>query len=748
MNENILLSARIQSFTRVELVFRNPPSHASLNDFFIGGGALLSHFSISGRTVILETSPLDVTRQYRIKVRGAGERDLMPDGVLDRFFSEKPLGAKSEQGNTAFRLFAPRATRVHLVLFDRPEDRSGTEWPMTKDADGVWETVIEGTRFGACYGYRVWGNAHATELFNPDAVVSDPYSEAVVSLNHFTHASKSLVPAARDFEWEAPGWICPDLEDLVIYEMHVRDATIHVGSGIRPEWRGSYLGLTETGQAGGLDYVRSLGVNAVELMPCQEFSNLEPDFQNPFIGLLNTWNPYARNHWGYMTSHYFAPESYYASGGSLEPGRMSGADGRQVNEFKRMVDAFHKAGIAVILDVVYNHVSQYDLNPFKLIDKKYYFRLDDNQDFTKNSGCGNDFKTERPMARRLITDSLLHWMREYRVDGFRFDLAAMLDDKTLDVLTDKTRELNPRVILIAEPWGGGKNGQAGFSRRGWASWNDSFRNGIKGRHPKDDSGLLFGARKEENRSEAVKPLLRGTTTIDGGPFLKAGHSINYLESHDDYTFGDFIRIAMGRVKENQAVSDNQSNARLSPGELKVHKLGALVMFTSQGAVMLHAGQEFGRSKVIAPSAGVFDPSVGRLDFNSYNKDNETNWIDYGHALLNHDLTGYYRGLIALRKAYPAFRRAPSGSMRFLPCANASGVGFILPMDKGVLTVLLNGHASMDADFILPGGEWEVLADQNQAGIHALRTFKSDVISVPPASGTVLLGPSEQNKQRD
>jgi pullulanase len=747
MNDNILLTARMQSFTVVEAVFAHAPSHAALGDFHIDGGALVSHFRVSSRKVVLETSPLDVTRHYRIKITGAGEKDLIPDGVLDKFISSKPLGYQIENGGTAFRLFAPRATRVHVLLFERPDGKTGMEWPMTRDKDGVWEAAIDGVHYNAFYGYRIWGNAHATEMFNPNVVVADPYSKAVVSRNHYTHESKSLIPAPQDFQWETPGWICPDLEDLVVYEMHVRDATVHASSGIRPEWRGSYLGLTETGRGGGLDHVRSLGVNAVELMPCQEFGNLEPDFQKPMPGVFNTWNPYARNHWGYMTSGYFAPESYYAAGGSLEPGGMSGSDGRQILEFKRMVDAFHKAGIAVILDVVYNHVSQYDANPFKLIDKKYYFRLDDNQDLLNHSGCGNDFRTERPMARRLIVDSLLHWMREYRVDGFRFDLAALIDDRTLDVLTEKTRELNPRVILIAEPWGGGKHGPAGFSRRGWASWNDAFRNGIKGRHPGEAPGFILGAHPEGESLLAVRPLLLGSVVAEGGPFISAGHSINYLESHDGYTFGDFVRMASGRVKEDQAVADRTSNAGLPAEELRIHKLGALVLFTSRGAAMLHAGQEFGRSKVIASESGVPDPSAGLLDADSYNKDNETNWIDYTHAGLNLDLVRYHRGLIALRKGHEALRRAPSNAVRFLPCANPSAIGYLLPSGNAFLAVLLNAHAELEADFTLPDGTWDVLADKDRAGISPLRSVKGGSISIPPCSGAVLSGRLEAGQTK-
>ncbi|HEX9933715.1 MAG TPA: pullulanase, partial [bacterium] len=528
----------------------------------------------------------------------------------------------------------------------------------------------------------------------------------------------------------------------------------HPSSGIRAEWRGTYLGLTETGRPGGLDHLRSMNVNAVELLPCQEFANAEPNYQNVSLPRVNFWNPYARNHWGYMTSYFFAPESYYATDCGLRSGSTCGSDGRQVREFKQMVKALHRAGIAVILDVVYNHVSQYDINPFKCIDKKYYFRLDDDQRFLNLSGCGNDFKTERPMSRRLIIDSLLHWMREYHVDGFRFDLAAMLDDGTLDSINRQVREVNPRVLLIAEPWGAGKRDPAAFSSRGWASWNDEFRNGVKGQNPENNLGFIFGKWWNGDSPETVRRYVSGTTVAENGPFLKAGHAVNYLESHDDYSFGDFVRLGTGRVRADERIDDTDRNAVLTDRELRIHKLGAFFLLTSQGATMLHQGQEYARSKVIAHS-DVPDPAVGRLDPNSYNKDNETNWIDYGHCLTNSDLVEYYRGMIKLRRNFSAFRRTQSEGIRFLPCSNPHALGYRLETTLTglpcVFIVLMNGDADAQAAFSIPEGRWQVLADKDKAGIFPLRIQSGGTVEVPAASGLVLMnGPdvTAERQQRD
>ncbi|MDZ7342429.1 MAG: alpha-amylase family glycosyl hydrolase, partial [candidate division KSB1 bacterium] len=320
--------------------------------------------------------------------------DFYPE--LNRFYSSKPLGATMAAGNTIFRLFAPNATGVTLVTFATHDSPTGKEFPMQKDPDGVWEYSLPGEQYGLYYGYRIHGRNDRASMFDPKVIVADPYARAVVTRNDYQHAARSLI-VSDAYDWEGDTWMNTPIQDLIIYEMHVRDMTIHPSAGV--EHAGTYLGLCETGRIGGLDYLLDLGINAVELLPCQEFANIEPPYNDSSAAKINSWNPYARNHWGYMTSYFFAPESYYATDGNLAPGGYCGIQGRQVTEFKDMVKALHRKGIAVIMDVVYNHVSDYDLNPFKYIDKKYYFRLDSVGRFLSYSGCGNDFMTERPMVR-------------------------------------------------------------------------------------------------------------------------------------------------------------------------------------------------------------------------------------------------------------------------------------------------------------------------------------------------------------
>lgn len=733
-----IVSAKIETPQEVVVKFSQPVLHLSLADISIDQGIQVKNCVLEGEICRIQTSPFDVRKNYQIVIRGIGKRELQPDGILNTFYSEKPLGCRIENGETVFRVFAPRATRVEMELFEKPEETSGKRWKMRRDSDGVWELRLSGKYSKKWYGYRIHGPQGEGEIFDPSHCVADPYAVAMCTQNHYFHPAKAYIPDLEPFEWENDTWICPDSEDLIIYELHVRDMTAHASSGVDPEKRGKYLGLIEEGKTGGIDYIASLGVNAVELLPIHEFANIEIEYKNPELPIYNDWNPYARNHWGYMTSDFFAPESYYASDGTISPNEWSGTQARGIQEFKMLVKAFHQRGIAVILDVVYNHVSHYDFNPFKYIDKKYYFRLDDRQTFLSKSGCGNDFKTERPMARRLIVESVLFWMKEYHIDGFRFDLAAMLDDETLDAITQKARALNPKVILIAEPWGGGKYGQEPFSRRGWGAWNDRFRNGVKGENPFTDVGFIFGRFQGNNSLQSMKNYILGDLKVNGGPFYKAGHSVNYLECHDDYTFGDFIRLALGIVRKDTVIEDRDHHAKLSMPELRLHRLGALFLLTSQGAVMLHEGQEFGRSKVIAMTDAP-DPDIGKIDHNSYNKDNETNWINYLHAAMNRELVDYYRGLISLRKKYRIFRWARPEEITFLSTSTPFCIAFWLRgenAEEGI--VILNGNLKLSSSVDLPQGKWSIFVNGDQAGIVPLGPKVQHTVVVPPSSGLVLI----------
>lgn len=685
---------------------------------------------------IYTRQPFRLTEHYYLHLPQAKPVFLVPDGILDSLYSDKPLGYRIAGNRITFRLFAPRAKWVRLVLFRKYNDQTGKEFKMNRNNDGTWEFSGESDWRGKYYGYRVWGPTGEGEMFDSTVVVADPYSPAVVTLNHYTHPGKTLILPPDDFDWEDDSTLSIPWRDLIIYEMHIRDLTAHPSSGLPEEKRGYYTSLLEKDQKGGLPYIRSLGVNAVELLPAQDFGNREVPYRDPNAPVFNTWNPYARNHWGYMTSYFFAPESYYATGGTMQPGKYCGADGRQITEFKQMVKAFHRNGMAVLMDVVYNHVSQYDYNPLKYIDKFYYFRLNTDCSFTSVSGCGNDLKTERPMVRRLIIDSVIHWMTEYHIDGFRFDLAKLIDWQTIDLVREAALQINPAVILIAEPWGGGYD-PAGFSDHGWASWNDQIRNGVKGQNPYNGLGFIFGKWQGNNNRQSLRRYVLGSLRQFGGQYRDAAHSVNYLESHDDHTLGDFIRIGLGEVDERQRITDLDAHARLTSAQLRLNKLAALFLFTSQGAVMIHEGQEFARSKVIVKT-DVPDPDWGRIDHNSYNKDNATNWLNFNHAQMNVPLLNYYRGLIRMRRAHPSFRHANPGQIHFIDYPDSLILVYRIDYGKNRYLVLLNGNPEREAVVPLSGDGWQVLADNTRASDVPLGVIRTKEVHLPPSSGMVLL----------
>ncbi len=728
---------RIQSWNRAEAILSGSPTESDLSQWNIDPFLPINKiFFREGKLQVVTGKDFDLRTHYYL-VSPRGERIfLRPDGVLDSLYSTKPLGYHREGTTIVFRVFAPRAHWVRLVLFPDYRATRGKEWPMKRDSQGIWEYRAPADWTGKYYGYRVWGPTGEGEMFDSTVVVADPYSPAVVTRNHFLHPAKTLILPPEDFDWEGDTWLALAPDELIIYEMHVRDLTADSTSGLPAKVRGTYLGLISEEQQGGLPYIRNLGVNAVELLPIQEFANIEPPYRDPEAPVYNTWNPYARNHWGYMTSYFFAPESYYASGGTMQPGAYNGIYGQQVREFKEVVKAFHHNGIAVIMDVVYNHVSQYDLNPLKYLDKFYYFRLNPDCSFTSVSGCGNDLKTERPMVRRLILDSVRHWMEEYHVDGFRFDLAKMIDWETCDAIIQMAREINPHAIIIAEPWGGGYD-PAGFSQHGWASWNDQFRNGVKGREPHDDPGFIFGAWQNANNRETLKRFVMGSLREYGGQYLQVSHSINYLASHDDYTLGDFIRLGLGKADEHTRITEPDSFVRLSAEELRLHRLAALFLFTSRGNIMLAEGQEFARSKIIAPTAAP-DTNRGRIDHNSYEKDNPTNWLNFRQAAINRELVDYYRGLIALRKAHPAFRQATPEQVRFFDQPDSLFLTYRIDTREHQYLVLLNGNPRKSQKFTLPPGIWGILADSKKALADSFRFVKTSQVVLPSTSGMILI----------
>jgi pullulanase/glycogen debranching enzyme len=592
-------------------------------------------------------------------------RAVFPLPALDALYSDKPLGAMLDKaaGQTTFRIFAPRATKVALCIYDGPYLRnyeSGelvkpvAEHEMRRDADGVWEVTVPGVGAGTYYAFRVAGPTGPGEGFNAQEPVADPYARAVA---HAGNAAIVIDPEVRLPSEGTPAvYTPPKWADVLIYETHVRDLTILPSSGVDEKLRGRYAGVVASeGTATGLDHLKKLGVNMIEFMPVSEFEN----------GVFG-------HSWGYGPAFYFAPEASYGS----DP-----LHGSQYYEFRDMVNELHRRGFGVILDVVFNHVGS--PNAFYAIDRKYYFRQNNDLVMNNFSGCGNDLRTEAPMMRRFIVENILYWMREHKVDGFRFDLAELIDMDTLREIERVARKENPNVILISEPWSFRGDHKRRLKGTGWAAWNNEYRDPVK-----------YFIAGHGDRQQVMKAVVGSEELWTANPL----QSVNYLESHDDMCLTD--ELARDPKKNGNNLTDDLG-AR--------SRLGATLLFTSLGVPMLAEGQEFLRSKF-----GLHNT------FDRGDAANALRWDDRERPIAK--LTQNYYAAMARLRLSPAgkplrARRNSPGYYRWILPSEKQALGYIInasaaPKGRGKsFAVLINAsEQAVVFEGALPVGCWLMIGD--------------------------------------
>ena len=629
-------------------------------------------------------------------------------------------GAFLRPGGIEFRIYAPSSDTVKLVIFEKVDDESGNEYPMEKLENGDWTYFLKNAPLGTLYGYRLTGP------WNDDnVIVADPYSKAAVTQNSWRHVAKSLV-VDNAFDWENDTWQPTHVQDLIIYEAHVRDLTQHESSGAKS--KGSYLGLIERGQKGGVEHLKSMGVNAVQFLPLWDFANVEIPYKKKADGMYNDWNPYERNHWGYMPTFFMAPESYYASDWTDERGQWNGKDGRAVIEMKEMVKSLHKEGMAVILDVVINHVSNYDWHPLKYIDRSVYFKLDENDNYISQC-CGNLLETDHEKVQQYVIESLKYWMTEYHIDGFRFDQCFLLSSKTATLIINELKSINPDVIIYGEAW---SDREVEFSKIGWGSFNGKFRDVLRGDlHNTDIKGFLFGQYRNGESLEDLKTIIMGSSYGKNKIYQSTSHSINFLEVHDDYCFSDYLRFSTGKNSKDDIINDQMEHIALTPEIFNINKLAAVILLTSQGVPLIHQGQEWAHTQIIAETDAP-DTDIGKMDRNPYNKDNETNWVNWIEKEQNSKLVDYYQGLISIRKALPELRHARINDFKFQGLSETA-LGYVI---KNSVAVYLNGSKAEPVSTELPEGEWKLLANKEQVNPDGIQTM-SGMITIPRTSGMVL-----------
>ena len=625
-------------------------------------------------------------------------------------------GAFLRPGGIEFKIYAPNSDKVKLVIFEKVDDESGYEYPMEKLVNGDWRYFLKNAPLGTMYGYRLTGPWN-----DENVIVADPYSKATVTQNNWRHVAKSLVIDAS-FDWEGDTWTNIHPRDLIIYESHVRDMTVHKSSNATA--KGSYLGFIEKDQNGGIEHLKSLGVNAVQFLPLWDFANFEIPYKQDADGMYNDWNPYERNHWGYMPTFFMAPESYYATDGTNEPLAWNGTDGRAISEMKSMVKSLHKEGMAVILDVVVNHISNYDWHPLKYIDKTVYFKLDKQGDFLSQC-CGNLLASDHQPVRDYIIESLKYWMTDYHIDGFRFDQAHLLSAETATFIIDELKKINPNVIIYGEAW---NKREKEFSELGWGSFNARFRDVLRGDlHNYDEKGFLFGNFRDSESLKNLQSLILGTPNI----YQSSAHAVNFLEVHDDYCFNDYLRLSSGRNSKDDIIQDPMKHIKLDDDLLRKNKLGALILLTSQGIPIIHQGQDWAHSQIIAET-DAHDPNVGKMDRNPYNKDNETNWVNWLEKEQNKELADYYSGLIDLRRTHTEFRHATKKDFKFQGLADHA-LGYVI---RDRIAIYINGENSTAVETDLPEGKWQLIVNNEEVNLNGIRQV-SGKISIPPTSGMVL-----------
>ncbi|MCP4727787.1 MAG: glycogen debranching protein GlgX, partial [bacterium] len=574
----------------------------------------------------------------------------------------RQYGAVIYPEGVQFRIFSRHAKTVWLMFFKNPEDLEPSEEielvPEHFREGDLWQVFVRDVKPGQMYLYRMGGRKEpgSGHRFDSRQWLLDPYAMAVTRSrkwgdhsfrSRFTdnekdykfklgfHGFPKCVIIDDSYDWKKDERPATPLNDMIIYEAHVRGLTVHPSSACSDP--GTFKGVIDI-----IPHLKELGITTLELLPVQEFNELENKRKNPHTG-----EPLV-NYWGYSTSSFFAPNSGYCRGQG---------NGEQILQFKDMVKALHKAGIEILLDVVFNHTAEGDgvtVN-FKGIDNPIYYHLEEKKSKYKNfTGCGNSFNCNHPVARKFIVSSLEYWYSEMHVDGFRFDLAS-----TLCRGTDGELLGNPPLIeeisespilknakLIAEAWDMYAYQVGSFPGKNWLEWNGRYRDDVR--------AFLNG---DAGKRGAFASRITGSSDIYSHNGGRPSKSVNFITSHDGFTLNDLVSYRQKHNKangernrdgDNNNISVNfgyegvTDNILIKTKRLKQIKNYFTTLMLSQGIPMFPAGDEFRRSQ--------------QGNNNPYCQDNEISWIDWSLKEKNLILFNFCRKIIAFRKAHPVFRR--------------------------------------------------------------------------------------------
>lgn len=599
------------------------------------------------------------------------------------------LGVRYTPQKTTFRIWAPSADELVLRLYDQGHDgEPKSSYKMKQDEAGTWYLELKGDWKNLYYTFQArFGEKWMNE-------VPDMYAKAV-GVNGNRGMIVDLVSTNPE-GWEADNR--PDLRsfaDMVIWEVHVRDFSIHLSSGNK--YPGKFLAFTESGTLSpegkktGVDHLKELGITHVHLLPVFDFATVdetrlhEPQFN-----------------WGYDPKNFNAPEGSY----STDP-----YDGNvRIREFKQMVQALHNNGIRVIMDVVYNHLYDAAASSFEQLVPGYYFRMTPEGDFSNGSGCGNETASEKAMMRKFMVESVTYWAREYRIDGFRFDLMGLHDIETMNLIRSELDKIDPTIFLYGEGWTAGDTPLPveqralkahAFQLNGIAVFSDDIRDAIRGPWWEMDSAGFMTGRK--GLEESIKFGVVASTLHPQIDYPK----VNY--SKEPYAPGPLQTITYVTCHDNPCLWDKIVSTCANctkKDKLDIQKLANAIVLTSQGVPLLHAGEEIVRTKF--------------GEHNSYNLPDSINQLVWTNKDRYHEVFDYYRSLIDLRKNHPAFRMTStemiSRHITFFEPEKPLLVGFYISANangdrwKDIL-VFYNANPRV-AEVKLPEGIWVIVATKD------------------------------------
>lgn len=621
----------------------------------------------------------------------------------ERYAFDGELGALYTRGGTLLRLWAPTAQGVAVEIWESLEEvaQVNETIPMARQETGVWELELTGDRSGTVYTYHLTfsdGTEHST---------MDPYSRAVVA-----NGEKTVIMDPERVKVEdllrLPPFSNP--VDAVIYEMHVRDFSMDPDSGI--QHKGKFPGVIETGTRNrlgsptGLDYLKSLGITHVQLLPIYDYSTVDE------------YHPESGYNWGYDPKNYNVPEGSY----STDPRDPA----RRIIELKEMIRGLHQAGIRVIMDVVYNHVYEVSMHSLHKTVPGYYFRYDRKGVLVNGTGVGNDTASERHMMRKYMTDSIRYWLEEFKLDGFRFDLMGIHDVETMNEVRRTADSIDPSILILGEGWN--LDTALPPSERAWqgnahrmpriAHFNDTLRDAAKGSVFRGKNKAFVSGRHRvgEGLAESLtgKPWPKSHAT-----YQSPEQMIQYVEAHDNLTVYD--KLLLTDPKDPEAT------------RVRRHTLATSLVLLAQGVPFIHGGQEFLRTK-----SG---------DENSYRSGDGVNRFDWSRQDTYRDALEYFKDLITLRRAHPLFRQRDQAAIhkKVRVLHNKGGIiAMSLKDDTEELLVLFNGN-DRKRRVRISNGRWEVLVrDMDVLAEPAAIQFRTGLTRIEPLSVLILKKAADQH----